>query len=255
MEIINDQEAIRRLKVAQRIVVLTGAGISVESGIPPFRGEEGLWTKLSPLELASFDAFYSNPARVSEWYQHRRNIIEKSSPNPGHRALKQLQEIVPDFKLITQNVDDLHQRAGSTDVIELHGNIMENYCVCCNQHYSTSEFDEVFRYNSNHVPHCYCGGLIRPNVVWFGEPIPEESFEKAYQAAIQSEVFIAVGTSAQVTPAADLPRYAKKNNSYLIEINPNQTAISDIVDLNLRGTSGTILPKFVKDYQEMISTD
>jgi NAD-dependent deacetylase len=255
MEIINDQEAIRRLKIAHRITVLTGAGISVESGIPPFRGEEGLWTKLSPLELASFEAFYSNPAKVSEWYQHRCNIIEKSVPNPGHLALKELQDIVPDFQLITQNIDGLHQRAGSTDVIELHGNIMENYCVCCNQHYSTSEFDEFFRYNPNHVPHCYCGGLIRPNVVWFGEPIPAEDYKKAYEATIHSEVFIIVGTSAQVTPAADLPRYAKQYNSYLIEINPNQTAISDIVDLSLRGTSGTILPIFVKEYKEILRAE
>lgn len=252
MEIITDQEAIRRLKAARQITVLTGAGISVESGIPPFRGEEGLWARLSPLELASFEAFYTNPARVSEWYQHRRNIIEKSVPNSGHLALKQLEAIVENFDLVTQNIDGLHQRAGSTDVIELHGNIMENYCVCCNQHYSTTEFDEILRYNSNHIPHCYCGGLIRPNVVWFGEPVPPESFEKAYQAAIHSEVFMVVGTSAQVTPAADLPRYAKKNHSYLIEINPNQTAISDIVDLHLSGTSGTILPIFVKDYQEIL---
>ncbi len=239
------------LENARKIAVLTGAGVSAESGIPTFRGEEGLWKKLSPEELASFEGFYNNTALVSEWYQYRREIIYNTEPNPGHFALSALQEIVPEFTLITQNVDGLHQRAGSEDVIELHGNIMENYCINCNQQFSQDEFDDIYRHNPRHIPHCYCGGLIRPNVVWFGEQLPEDSIEKAFQASVQSEVFIAIGTSAQVAPASNLPRYAKQNDAFLIEINTETTGISDIVDLRIEGPSGNILPKFVEDYKRI----
>jgi len=253
MKVINDPVAIQKLKQAEKLVVLTGAGISAESGIPTFRGEEGLWKKLSPEELASFKAFYNNTAVVSEWYQHRREIIHNTEPNPGHYALTELQKLASTFDLITQNVDGLHQRAGSSDVIELHGNIMENYCVNCNMQYSPEEFDDIYRHNPNHIPYCYCGGLIRPNVVWFGEALPEESIEKAYQASKQSDVFLCVGTSAQVSPASNLPRIAKQNNSYLIEINKTSTVISDIVDLHLEGLSGEILPMFLDDYKLLLN--
>jgi len=253
MKVISDSVAIQRLKQAKKLVVLTGAGISAESGIPTFRGEEGLWKKLSPEELASFEAFLKNTGIVSEWYQHRRDIIHNTEPNPGHFALTELQELAPNFDLITQNVDGLHQRAGSRDVIELHGNIMENYCINCNLQYSQEEFDDIYRHNPNHVPYCYCGGLIRPNVVWFGEALPEESIEKAYQASIQSDVFLSIGTSAQVSPASNLPRVAKQNNSYIIEINTTSTAISDIVDIHLEGLAGEILPMVVDDYKLLLN--
>jgi len=252
MKILKDDEAIRRIGSAKGVAVLTGAGISAESGIPIFRGEEGLWTKLSPEEMASFEAFYHNTAVVSEWYQHRRDIIDKSEPNSGHKALKTLEGLVGDFSLITQNIDGLHQRAGSRNVIELHGNIMENYCIKCNQQYSPQEFDEIYQHNPEHIPRCYCGGLIRPNVVWFGEQLPVECIENAYQAAIKSDIFLVIGTSAHVAPASDLPRLAKQNGSYLIEINPNKTAISHIVDLRLEGPSGVILPLLVDDFKEIM---
>lgn len=253
MQIIKDETAMQRLKNAYRIVALTGAGISAESGIPTFRGEEGLWKKLSPQELASFEAFIKNTAMVSEWYQHRREIIHHTQPNNGHYTLKELQEIAPQFDLITQNVDGLHQRAGSTDVIELHGNIMENYCINCNQRYSQDEFEELYRHNPNHVPHCYCGGLIRPNVVWFGEALPEESIEKAYRVSQEADVFLSIGTSAQVSPASNLPRIAKQHNSYIIEVNTTRTAISDLVDLHLEGPAGEILPLLLDDYRLLIN--
>jgi len=252
MKLIEDPLAIKKLKIARAITVLTGAGISAESGIPTFRGEEGLWKELSPEELASFEAFYKNTAVVTEWYQRRRDILYHSKPNAGHYALRELQQLASKFDLITQNVDGLHQRAGSMDVIELHGNILENYCINCNQRFSQEEFDEIYRHNPNHIPHCYCGGLIRPNVVWFGEALPEESIEKAYDSAITCDVFISVGTSAQVVPASNLPRIAKQNGAYLIEINTANTAISDIVDLRLEGPSGTILPMFIEDYKQLI---
>lgn len=250
-KLIKDKIAKEKLINARRIAVLTGAGISAESGIPIFRGKDGLWTKLSPDELASFDAFYNNTAIVSEWYKHRREIIEKAKPNPGHYALVELSKIPETFDLITQNIDGLHQRAGSENVIELHGNIMENYCINCGKRYESNEFDEIFNSSFDHIPRCKCGGLIRPNVVWFGEQLPQENLEKAYYAAVNADIFLSVGTSAEVTPAANLPRYAKLHGAFLIEVNTNRTAISDQVDLCLQGKSGEILPKFVEEYKQL----
>jgi NAD-dependent deacetylase len=251
-KLIKDEQIEKKLINAKRIAVLTGAGISAESGIPIFRGENGLWTKLSPDELASFDAFYNNTAIVSEWYKHRREIIEKAEPNPGHYALVELSKIPTIFDLITQNIDALHQRAGSENVIELHGNIMENYCIDCGKVYNSDEFDKIFNNSPDHIPRCECGGLIRPNVVWFGEQLPQENLERAYYAAVNADVFFSIGTSAEVTPAANLPRYAKLHGVLLIEINPNRTAISEQVDLCLQGKSGEILPKFVEEYKQLI---
>lgn len=252
MEILNSKKVIGRLKNAKRMVVLTGAGISAESGIPTFRGENGLWTKLSPNELASFEAFYNNTAVVTEWYKHRREIIEDSKPNPGHCALVELSKIPEVFNLITQNIDGLHQKAGCEDVIELHGNILECYCIKCGKKYTSEKFDEIYNNALKHIPRCDCGGLIRPDVVWFGEPLPRENIERAYQASINADVFLSIGTSAQVVPASDLPRYAKRNGALLIEVNPNRTVLTDIVDLWLQGNAGDILPKFVEEYKNVI---
>ncbi len=254
MEILNSGKVIEYLKRAKKIAVLTGAGISAESGIPTFRGENGLWTKLSPNELASFEAFYNNTAIVSEWYNHRREIIEDSKPNHGHYALVELSKIPEVFNLITQNIDGLHQKAGCTDVIELHGNILESYCTQCGRRYTSEEFEEIYLNAMNHIPRCNCGGLIRPDVVWFGESLPSESIERAYQASINADVFLSIGTSAQVVPASDLPRYAKRNGALLIEVNPNRTVLTDTVDLWLQGKAGEILPKFVEEYRAILET-
>lgn len=254
MEILNNKKVIVRLKNAKRMVVLTGAGISAESGIPTFRGENGLWTKLSPSELASFEAFYNNTAIVSEWYNHRREIIENSKPNHGHYALLELSKIPEVFNLITQNIDGLHQRAGCKEVIELHGNILESYCIKCGKRYTSEEFDEIYLNAVNHIPRCKCGGLIRPDVVWFGESLPTESIEKAYQVSIDADVFLSIGTSAQVVPASNLPKYAKRNGALLIEVNPNRTVLTDSVDLWLQGKAGEILPKFVEEYKSILET-
>ncbi|MFH1212981.1 MAG: NAD-dependent deacylase [Candidatus Neomarinimicrobiota bacterium] len=252
MSLINNEGIKDRLVKAERVVVLTGAGISAASGIPTFRGENGLWTKLAPEELASFEAFYRNTAIVTEWYKHRRDIVDVCQPNAAHIALTELSKLVPEFTLITQNIDGLHQRAGSRDVIELHGTIAENYCVRCGRRYSTSEFDEVFDHSSNHVPRCYCGGLIRPNVVWFGEPLPSEAYEKAYTASRKADVFLSVGTSAQVRPAADLPLVAKEQGALLIEVNITKTVLFPYTDLFLEGSADIILPQFNREYQALI---
>jgi len=252
MNFITDEEIKKRLRKAEKFVVLTGAGISAASGIPTFRGENGLWTKLKPEELTSFEAFYKNTAIVSEWYKHRREIIEECQPNAAHLALVELSEIVPEFTLITQNIDGLHQRAGSRDVIELHGTITENYCMRCGRRYNVAEFDEIYRHAINHVPRCYCGGLIRPDVVWFGESLPSEAIEKAYLASMHAEVYLLIGTSAHVRPAADLPMLAKQHNALLIEMNITQTAITQYVDLFLQGSADQIMPQFNREYRELL---
>lgn len=190
-----------KLKNRAATCVLTGAGISSESGVPTFRGAKGLWAKFRPEELANFDAFIKNPKLVWEWYQYRRNIISEVTPNAAHHALVDLEKRARCFTLVTQNVDNLHQRAGSRNVLELHGNIERSYCLDC----------KAFAAKDHNGSKCpSCGGLLRPDVVWFGEMLPEGVFEKGAQAARQCELFLCIGTSAVVYPAASLPLLAKE---------------------------------------------
>ena len=222
------------------IAVLTGAGISAESGIATFRGEDGLWKKFKPEELATVDAFSSNPKLVWEWYMYRRQIVNEVSPNPGHYALVELENKFDNFTIITQNVDGLHQRAGSRNVIELHGNILRNRCLDCNKIHTDIEV-----HPDQGLPLCECGGYIRPDVVWFGEMLPPEAIDDAVHAADRADLFFSIGTSAVVHPAASLPLIAKRNNSYVVEINYEPTVISDIVDESIIGKSGEILPQLI----------
>lgn len=234
-------ELIEQAKSAQVVTVLTGAGISAESGVPTFRGENGLWKKFRPQELANFDAFMRNPELVWEWYNYRRKIIEEISPNSGHFALVEMESYFPQFNLITQNVDGLHQRAGSRNVVELHGNIGRNRCVKCNR-IST----ENLSLNGQKVPTCECGGLLRPDVVWFGELLPEDAIQKAFQASKSCDFFFSIGTSAVVYPAASLPEIAKQNGAFVVEINLEPTPITSFADISIRGKSGIVLPQIVK---------
>ena len=249
MESLLNSLAKERLYSAKKIVVLTGAGISAESGIPTFRDTDGIWTKISSEEMASFDAFYKNTAIVSELYKKRRTIIEKTKPNDGHIALAKLGHLIPSINIITQNIDGLHSKAGSKNVIEIHGSIMQNYCIDCKKDYTCQEFDEIFEADSMHIPKCLCGGLIRPNVVWFGEQLPQEALEKSFYLAEKADVFLAIGTSAQVRPAADLPIVALQNGAYLIEINRTRTGLTSYTHLNLNGKSSEILPKLLKEIE------
>jgi NAD-dependent deacetylase len=234
------EELIGRLKSAQRVAALTGAGISAESGVPTFRGQDGLWKRFRPEELANFDAFLRNPSLVWEWYQYRRRIIREVRPNPGHAALAQLEGLVPDFAVITQNVDGLHQRAGSRKVIELHGNIHRNRCIQC------GKVVEDLEWEGDELPHCRCGGLLRPDVVWFGELLPEEALAQAYLYTRTSDVFLTIGTSAVVQPAASLPLEAKEYGAYVVEVNIESTPITPWVDEHVRGRAGELLPKLVE---------
>lgn len=238
----NLEKLIDILEKAKYVAVLTGAGISAESGIKTFRDPDGLWAKFNPMELASIDGFMSNPQRVWEWYQYRREIINKAQPNPGHYALVEFEKLFPQFTLITQNVDRLHQRAGSSNVIELHGNIVENHCFNCKEPY----FGET-DLPDGQIPRCpKCGGLIRPSVVWFGEMLPVDALEQAEQAAMECDVFFSIGTSAEVYPAANLPYVAKRSGAVLVEVNPNPTVLTPYCDFKIAESSAVGLPKIVE---------
>jgi len=232
---------IDRLAAAERVVVLTGAGISAESGIPTFRDPGGLWEAFDPQELANVEAFLDNPELVQGWYQHRRELVTEAEPNAGHRALADLEAHVPSLHVVTQNVDDLHNRAGSTNVTELHGNITHNYCMDCERPAAPETVDAAIE--DGEPARCpECDGLIRPDVVWFGEMLPPDAIDCASTAAEQADVFLSVGTSAVVFPAARLPLVAGESGAYVAEVNPDPTGVSDEVDEAIRGEAGTVLP-------------
>jgi NAD-dependent deacetylase len=235
-------EIARVARQSQRCVVLTGAGISAESGVPTFRGKEGLWGKFRPEELATMDAFMANPKIVWEWYNWRRELIGEVKPNAGHRALAEMARCFPSFTLITQNVDNLHRLAGSTEILELHGNIYRNKCAECGRPFAEAELIDP-----KEIPACsQCGGRIRPDVVWFGEMLPEDVIELAFERSEEADLFFSIGTSALVHPAATLPVVAKRHGAILVEINPEETPLSGIADFSLAQPSGQVLPALVE---------
>ena len=226
------------LKGAKKIVFVTGAGISQESGIPTFRGKDGLWRKYDAMQLATIDAFYENPKLVWEWYNERRNNIFKSQPNSGHKAIADLENYA-DVIVLTQNIDGLHQKAGSSKVLELHGSIIRIKCSVCNFN------AEIFSEFSDLPPLCECGNILRPDVVWFGEGLPQKVWQEAIIHANTCDVMFIVGTSLVVSPANTLPMYAKNNNSILVEINPDETIMTSDMDLSIRSPSAKVLPELV----------
>jgi NAD-dependent deacetylase len=235
---------IERLAEADQVTVLTGAGISAESGISTFRDPGGLWEKFEPQELANVEAFLDNPELVQGWYRHRRQVVEEAEPNAGHRALADLEEHVPTVSVVTQNVDALHHRAGSGTVIELHGNITDNYCRDCERAVGPEIVDAAIQ--EGEPARCPdCDGLVRPDVVWFGEMLPPDAMERADAATEQADVFLSVGTSAVVYPAARLPVVAREQGAYVAEVNPDTTGVTDAVHESIRGPAGEILPALV----------
>jgi NAD-dependent deacetylase len=226
------------LRDARHVCVLTGAGVSAESGVPTFRdAQEGLWAKYRPEDLATPDAFLVDPGLVWRWYRWRRDLVGEAQPNPGHLALAQLAGLVPQLTLVTQNVDNLHQRAGSKDVIEFHGNIFTDRCF---NDGSLQIADE-----GSAAPVCPdCGGRLRPGVVWFGEAIPEKALNESCAAAADCDVFLSVGTSALVYPAAGLADIARENGAIVVEINPEPAMHT--ATFVLPGKSGVILPELLE---------
>ena len=228
------------LREARHVCVLTGAGVSAESGVPTFRdAQEGLWARYRPEDLATPEAFLDDPALVWRWYRWRRDMVARVEPNPGHAALARLACRVPHLTLVTQNVDNLHQRAGSKDVIEFHGNIFQDRCFAEGTLHRADDTQET--------PLCpECGSYLRPGVVWFGETIPEEALARSCAAAADSDVFLSVGTSSQVYPAAGLADIARRNGAMLVEVNPNPTMQASSFDFALAGKSGEILPELLE---------
>jgi NAD-dependent deacetylase len=233
-----EDKRLRQALASASVACLTGAGISAESGIPTFRGTDGLWKKFRPEELASIDAFLSHPELVLEWYKFRRERMATALPNAGHQALAAWQAKVSDFCLITQNVDGLHQKAGSQQVVELHGNIWFDRCMECGARREAGMAEDVLQ--------CTCGGRLRPDVVWFGEWLPEAALERAFEKAGGCELFLSIGTSAVVQPAADLPLLAKRSGACLIEINPEPTPLSPLADYTFFGKAGELLPELLE---------
>ena len=231
-----------QIKDIKKIVVVTGAGISQESGIPTFRGKDGLWRNHNAMELATIEAFYKNPKLVWEWYNERRKNIFAARPNLGHKAIAELEKYV-EVVILTQNIDGLHQKAGSTKVLELHGSIVKIKCSVCDFK------DEIITEFSEIPPLCKCGNILRPDVVWFGESLPQDVWQKAIIFASQCDLMIIAGISLVVSPANTLPVYAKQNNAVLIEINPENTEMSSEMDLVIRNTSANALPKFVSMFR------
>jgi NAD-dependent deacetylase len=229
---------IDRLRAAQRIVAFTGAGISAESGLSTFRDTQtGLWAKYRPEDLATPQAFQRNPRMVWEWYEWRRGVGAKAEPNPGHYALAQIEAARPGFFLATQNVDGLHARAGSRNLVELHGNIRRTIC------FDHRHLAESWAPVDEPPPRCtHCGSLLRPDVVWFGEPLRGDALARAQQAAAQCDLFLSIGTSTMVYPAAELPFIAGSNGATVIEINPDFTPLSKLAHFVLREKAGVALP-------------
>ena len=234
------ENLIKRLKSAYNVTVLTGAGISSESGVPTFRGKDGLWEKYSIENLATNEAFYNNTEKFWEFYNWRRSLLKNIKPNLGHYALVEMEAFFDDFSLITQNVDGLHELAGNKNVINLHGSIKRNRCDSCGDITSLHEDEKVI------PPDCKkCGGKVRPDVILFGEKLNDKVLRKAQEVSAECEVFFSIGTSSLVEPAASLPYIAKGNGAYIVEINPEKTPLSDFVNEAITKQSSEALKELV----------
>ncbi len=248
-------EAARRLSACQSLVVLTGAGVSKESGAPTFRDAlDGLWARFDPQQFATPSAFQANPKLVWEWYEYRRELVGKVRPNPGHYAIAELEDLLPRVTVITQNIDGLHQAAGSTDVITLHGDI--NRHKCSGNCQGDPTIIDISKLNWNHEagpPPCpYCGKWVRPDVVWFTERLPLEALDRASDLSSKADVMLVVGTAGVVQPAASMPYRAKRyNEAFLIDINPNEDTITPIADLYIDAPSGQALPQIVRAMRDI----
>ncbi|HOA23917.1 MAG TPA: NAD-dependent deacylase [Aggregatilineales bacterium] len=241
------QQAAEMLDGARLVSVLSGAGISKESGIPTFReAQTGLWARFDPEQLATPQAFRRDPGLVWSWYMYRLSLVSEVAPNPGHRAVAELESLVPQVVVLTQNVDGLHTEAGSTDVVELHGSIRRHRCMANCQGSPTLVDIDTVPHDAEDVPRCpHCGNYLRPDVVWFGEMLPEGAIERAFDVAERSDVMLVVGTSGVVQPAASLPLVALQAGAGIIEVNPAPSEITPLAHVYLQGPAGQVLPALV----------
>ncbi|MFP4349100.1 MAG: SIR2 family NAD-dependent protein deacylase [Desulfococcaceae bacterium] len=243
------KRAAKDLSKAKNVVALTGAGISVESGIPPFRGKGGIWEKVDPMEFGDIRYFMRDPAKVWEvLIQDLKQVVDRARPNAGHKGLARLEELGILSTVITQNVDGLHQQAGNTDVIEFHGNCAWQRCMSCELKIETHRVDI-----STLPPKCECGGVLRPDWVFFGEMIPPESLKRSRAVSAQCDIMLVVGTSAVVQPAAHMPIVAKQAGAKVIEINPEETPLTGrISDYLVPGTAGKVMNRILKELEPLL---
>lgn len=235
------EELIELIEKSKNIIVFTGAGISKDSGIQTFRDTDGLWRDFDPQVYATYEGFISDPVKVWKWYLYRYDKIKKAQPNAGHHFVAKLEKYFQNFALITQNIDGLHNKAGSRNIIELHGNIYRVKCCSCRNKYNTDDVNfEVM------PPLCECGGLLRPDVVWFGESLPQRELNLAFTYASKADLVIVIGTSCLVYPAAEIPFIVKRNGGVVIEFNPESTPLTDYADINVKNINESF-------YKELIS--
>jgi NAD-dependent deacetylase len=242
------KKAAQDLAGAKMVTALTGAGASIESGIPPFRGKGGLWEKFDPMEVAHIDSFLQDPVKV--WnllIKGMKDVLDRARPNDCHKGLAKLEKLGKLQTVITQNIDGLHQLAGNTDVIEFHGTFAWQRCMECNTHIETRRVDM-----SEIPPRCRCGGILRPNAVFFGEMIPQEALWRSRQVATDCDVMLVIGTSAVVQPAALMPVVAKESGAKIIEINPESTLLTgDISDYLIKGPAGATIKDILAQMEKM----
>jgi NAD-dependent deacetylase len=236
---------------AARVVASTGAGMSRESGIPTFRDAmEGLWARFDPQELATEEGFRKDPRRVWSWYASRRRKVLEAVPHPGYHALVELEALLPAFTVVTQNVDGLHALAGSRDVVEVHGNLRRAKCL--DRHHPYPGDPPLPDADEADPPPCpVCGSPLRPDVVWFGEMLPEDAVARAWRLAETCDVLLLVGTSGTVWPAAELPHVAKRAGARLIEVNPDPSELTALADVFLQGRAGDVLPRLAQAVAEL----
>ncbi|NKB81309.1 MAG: NAD-dependent protein deacylase [Nitrospirales bacterium] len=233
-------QAVRgRLEETESLTVLTGAGISADSGVPTFRGPEGLWKNFRPEELASPGAFEQTPQLVWEWYNWRRESLATKQPNAAHVALVELEKRVKNFWLITQNVDGLHPAAGSRNLSEIHGNIWHVRCTACGKR----EINRTIPLPL--LPYCQCGGLLRPHIVWFGESLDPEDLKQSFQALESCEILLIIGTSGVVYPAASFASVAKNQGAFVVEVNVEVNPHSEFVDMSIQGRAKDVVPQLL----------
>ncbi len=234
---------------AGSVAALTGAGISADSGIPTFRGKDGLWRRFKPEELATPEAFQRNPELVWEWYEWRIKLIKEAKPNPGHLALAELNRMGIVKCVVTQNVDDLHERACTTCLVKLHGDIMTARCTSC-------DFEIKWKDVPKGVPKCpACCSPLRPAVVWFGEPLPQEALERAERLFSEARAAMVIGTSAAVMPAGKLPLLTKSNGGIIIEVNPEPSALEPYVDIAIRERASVALPRILEEVRKLYNSN
>ncbi len=239
-----NQQLITKIKSAKRVAVLTGAGISAESGIPTFRGAGGYWRNYKAEDLATPEAFARDPKLIWEWYAMRMQVCLDAKPNAGHEVVAKMESYFPEFLLVTQNVDNLHTRAGNTKLLEIHGNIFTARCISCQKKFKLEEIPKQIPVSCK-----YCGVLARPHIVWFGESYDMESLQKAREFLLKSDIIFIIGTSGQVGVPVQLASEAINRGAYSIEINPESSTISNQVDMHFASASGKILPEI---WQEII---